>query len=111
MSDVRRRAAREFWNATGAGTNAGVTVSQSPASGRAITVTYLSASGDTGALVTLETPAGTPIWRKRFGSAFSVSEVFPPGEYMAAKDAVVQIVISASTSNCEANIAGYEVNG
>ena len=93
--------------ATGVGTNSGVTVSIASVANTAIVVTQISGSGDAAAIVTLETPASTVIWRKRFAAAFTFSESFPPGAYSSANGASIQVKISASTSNCEANISGY----
>lgn len=70
-------------------------------------VTAVSGSGDAAAVVTLESPAGTILWRQRFTGAFSFSTpgVVIPG----AAGQNVLLKISASTSNCEANLSGYDV--
>lgn len=97
------------WSNKGTGTNAGVSVTQTdPGDGRRHVVTMISGSGDAAALVTVESPANTILWRKRFAAAFTFSEVFPPGALKGAASEAVVLKISASTSNCEANISGYE---
>ena len=98
------------WNATGVGTNSGVTVTQAAGGqGTRHSVGHIACSGDTAALVTIESPASTVLWKKRFAAAFNHSETFDPGLYEAGDNAAVLVKISASTSNCEANIAGYTI--
>ena len=97
------------WRGSGVGTNAGVTVSHTLTSGADhCVVTGVQGSGDAAALVTIESPAGTAIWRKRFAAAFTFSENFT-GPVLGASGQNVQVKISASTANCEANIQGYDV--
>lgn len=97
------------WRNTGAGTTTGVTVTQSaPTAGRKHVVTTISGSGDAAATVTIESPATTIVWRKKFGAAFTFSEVFPPHAIEGVKDQAVLVKISASTASCEANISGFE---
>lgn len=96
------------FQASGVGTNSGVTVSVASLANATRVVTAISGSGDAAALVTIESPAATVIWRKRFTAAFTFSESFPPGAVSASPASAVQVKISASTSNCEANISGYD---
>lgn len=102
---------RSRFNATGVGTNSGVTVTQSAPSdtARHYTCTGIQVSGDAAALVTIESPASTVLWRKRFSAAFTASEAFPPGVIIGPQGAAILVKISASTSNCEANIQGFVV--
>lgn len=95
------------WSATGVGTNAGVTVSVASAAAVTHVVSHVSGSGDAAALVTIESPASTVIWRKRFSGAFTFSETFPPGALSGSPASAIQVKISASTANCEANLLGY----
>jgi hypothetical protein len=67
-------------------------------------VVHISGSGDAAALVTVESPASTVLWRKRFSAAFTFSENFAPGLIEAAGNTDVLVKISASTSNSEANL-------
>lgn len=99
------------WRESNVGTNAGVSVDHAAATGRVHTLTGFQASGDAAALVTVETPAGTVIWRKRFAGAFTVSETFPVGELTTGSNALMRCKISASTANCEMNLQGYEIAG
>lgn len=107
----RDKCVGEPWNTAGVGTNAGVTVTKAATAGQRHVVTHISGSGDAAALVTIESPASTVIWRKRFSAAFTFGEVFPPGEYLCADNVAVLVKISASTANCEANLAGYDIVG
>jgi hypothetical protein len=102
------RFGRGAWNATGVGTNAGVTVTHTLTTGspRAC-VTGVQCSGDAAALVTVESPASTIVYKKRFAAAFNMSESFATPK-MGADAQNVLVKISASTSNCEANIDGYD---
>ena len=96
------------WGASAVGTTAGVTATHNLTTGANNSVcTGIQGSSDAAALVTIESPAGTVIWRKRFTAAFTFSEGFValPG---AAKQNIL-VKISASTANCEANIQGYDV--
>ena len=99
---------RGEWSATGVGTNAGVTVTHALTAGaqRAV-VTGIEVSGDAAALITVESPSGTPIYRKRKAAAFDFSEEFEAGLPGAVGQNVL-VKISASTSNCEANIQGFD---
>lgn len=96
------------WSGAGVGTNAGVTVTHTINSKATFSyVMGVSGSGDAAALVTVESPAGTPIWRKRFAAAFTFSENFT-SPLQGASGQNVLVKISASTANCEANISGYD---
>lgn len=99
---------RSRFSATGVGTNAGVTVTQAAPSdtSRRYTVLGIQCSGDAAALVTIESPSSTVLYRKRFAAAFNFSERFDPGLIVGPTNAAVIVKISASTSNCEANIQG-----
>lgn len=96
------------WSSTGVGTSAGVTVTHTVSVPATVAeVTGIQASGDAAAVVTIESPAGTILYRKRFAAAFTLSEGFAtPKKGALAQNVLVKI--SASTSNCEANIDGYD---
>lgn len=95
------------WSATGVGTNAGVTVTHTNTT-LTPKVVGIQVSSDVAALVTVESPSGTVIWRKRYTAAFAISETFEIPLNGTAK-ANVLVKISASTANCEANIQGYDI--
>jgi|SRR5688572_31742829 len=95
------------WQEDGVGTNAGVSVTKAAVESKMHTVTHISGSGDAAALVTIESPASTILYRKRFAAAFTFSETLPVGCFVSGENAAILVKISASTSNCEANIAGY----
>lgn len=97
--------------ATNIGTNAGVsaTIAAPGVAGKHHVCTGIQCSGDAACIVTIESPASTVLWRKRFAAAFTVSETFAPGTISGADNAALLVKISASTSNCEANIQGYTV--
>jgi hypothetical protein len=71
-------------------------------------VTAIQCSGDAAALVTIESPASTILYRKRFTAAFTLTEGFAT-PLKGADSNNVLVKISASTANCEANIQGYDV--
>lgn len=99
------------WSATGADTDGGgVTVTKGAASGQIHEVTDIQCSGDAAALVTVESPADTILYRKRFSGAFTMSETFTT-PLKGASGAAVLVKISAATTNSEANIQGYSVKG
>jgi len=100
---------RDRFSGTGVGTNAGVTVTQAASTGYKHTVSGIQCSGDAAALVTIESPSSTVLWRKRFAAAFTMSETFGPGHIVGAADQAILVKISASTSNSEANIQGYKI--
>lgn len=102
---------RDRWSSTGVGTNAGVTVTKTAPSNANFfySVVGIQCSGDAAAVVTIESPAATILWRKRFAAAFTMSETFPLGSMAAAAGQAVLVKISASTANCEANIQGATV--
>jgi hypothetical protein len=101
---------RDRFSETGVGTTAGVTVTKTAATGFRFDVTGIQCSGDAAAIVTIESPASTVIWRKRFAGAFNNGDAsFPPGSLKGAADQAVLVKVSASTANCEANIQGFKV--
>lgn len=75
--------------------------------GKVHVCTSIQASGDAAALVTIESPSGTVLWRKRFSAAFTMSEAFPPGVIQGAGSAAMLVKVSAGTTNTEANIQGF----
>lgn len=97
-------------SASAVGTNAGVSATIPADSGLIICVTGIQVSGDAAALVTIQSPSGTTIWRMRFTGAFSWAQTFAPGTVIGPLGGAVLVNISASTSNCEANIQGFSVN-
>lgn len=95
--------------AAAVGTNAGVTATHTPGASTKSVVTHVSGSGDGAALVTIESPTGTVIWRKRFAAAFNFETNFSFGELEGVAASTVSVKVSASTTNSEANIAGVDV--
>jgi hypothetical protein len=99
------------WQEDGVGTTAGVTVTRAdPGDDKALVCTSIQCSGDAAALVTIESPAATILYRKRFAAAFTLSETFPPGVMQGPESEALLVKISASTANCEANFQGYTVH-
>lgn len=93
---------------SGAGTNAGVTVTKAASGIKTHVLTGIQCSGDAAALVTVESPAGTILFRKRFTAAFNFSDTFAtPLKGVSGQDLLIKI--SASTANSEANGQGYSV--
>jgi len=93
------------------GTNAGVTVTQAAPSdpNDVYCVLGIQCSGDAACIVTIESPSGTIIYRKRFAAAFTLSERWAQEELMAAAGQAVLVKVSASTSNSEASIQGSRI--
>lgn len=94
---------------TGVGTSSGATVTHTNSELLTCCVTGIQVSGDAACIVTIESPASTVLWRKRFTAAFEKSESFPPGFLVGAAAKDVLVKISASTSNCEANLQGFGI--
>lgn len=102
----------EPFSVTGVGTTAGVTVTKTAPTDPAdvYNVAGVQCSGDVAALVTIESPASTVLWRKRMiGTGWQLSESFAPGTLMGAPGQAVLLKISASTAACEAQIQGYRL--
>ena len=89
---------------SGVGTNAGVTVTLAAVTGRRLSPLGVQASGDVACVVTIESPANTVLWRKRYAAAFTMSETFRPSDIVGAVSAALLLKVSASTSNSEANM-------
>lgn len=97
---------------TNTGTNAGVSATQAaPGASLKLTCLGIQVSGDAAALVTIESPASTMLWRERFAAAFTKEVTFDPGTIVGAVNAAMLVKISASTSNCEANIETAQMSG
>jgi hypothetical protein len=92
----------------GVGTNAGVTVTIAAVTNKSHYVSDIDVSGDAAALVTIESPASTILWRKRYAAAFNGDRAFLEPIRGAVGQAVL-LKISASTANCEANLQGRSV--
>jgi len=100
------------WTETAADTNGGgvtATHSAPPVATHRHVVTDVDVSSDAAALVTVESPSSSVIWRKRYAAAFADSKTFPPGMLIGVAGQAVIVRISAGTTNSEANISGYTV--
>ena len=95
------------WEEDAVGTSGGATATKAAVEGHELVAAHISGSGDAAALVTIESPASTILWRKRFAAAFTFSETLPVGCYRSAANTAILAKISASTSNCEINLAGF----
>jgi hypothetical protein len=93
------------------GTNAGVTVTLTGVAKQAWTPLGIQVSGDAAALITIESPAGTVLYRKRKAAAFDFSDRFDAGDLIGASGADLLVKISASTANCEAQIEAAAIPG
>ncbi len=108
MSDpFRGRAGGAFFATASTAASGGISTTVSGIDGKAATVEHISGSGDAAALVTVESPSNTVLWKQRYNAAFTFFLNFPPGILRGLEDNGVLIKISASTSNVEANIGGY----
>lgn len=102
---------RDRNSATAAGTTAGVSATvASPGTTEKLVCTGIQCSGDIAAIVTVESPASTVIWRKRFSAAFTMSETFVLGTVVGAQNQAMIAKVSASTTNSEANIQAVAIN-
>lgn len=101
----------EPFTGTGAGTNAGVTVTQAAPSEATdvYAVTGIQYDGDAAADVTVESPSGTVLWKKHYAAAYSENVEFEPGSLRGAVGQAVLLKISASTAFCNANIQGFRI--
>lgn len=97
------------WNATGVGTNAGVSVTHTLTTGATYAIcTGIQYSSDAACVVTVESPSGTPIFKIRHAAAVANQISFPGLKGASSQNILVKV--SASTTNSEANIQGYDVN-
>ena len=103
----------EYWQEDAVGVAAGVSATKAapPEATDVHFVTGIQCSGDAAALVTIESPAATILYRKRFTAAFVMSEEFAPGVMAGAPGAAILVKVSASTANSEANIQGARRGG
>ena len=97
-------------NQTAVGTNAGVSATLAASAGYKWTLTGIQCSGDAAAVVTVESPAATVLYQKRFAAAFTLSETFPLGFIEGADSAALLVKVSASTTHSEANIQGAKIS-
>lgn len=112
MADTYWNKVKARTSGSGVGTSTGVTVTLAAVAADIYFCTGIQASGDAAAVVTIESPASTVLWRKRFAGAFTMNETFPPGFLQSsAKNQAMLVKISASTSNCEANIQAATIQG
>ncbi len=95
------------WSATNTGTNAGVSATKALVTGQRHSVAAIQCSGDAACVVTIESPAATILWTKRYAAAFTMSEAFPPGAIVGALSQALLVKVSASTAASEANIQGF----
>lgn len=99
-------------SATATGTNAATSATVAGTTGLKLYATGIQCSGDTACVVTIESPASTVLWTKRFAAAFTMSEAFPPGVILSGTSGAAMLVkISASTTACEANIQTHGITG
>jgi hypothetical protein len=107
VSDKLDKRVKVRWPATGADTDGGgITVTRSDPGDGALYATGVQCSGDAAALVTIESPAGSVLWRKRFTGVFNMAETFAPGTLGGLDSEAMLVKISASTTNSEANLEG-----
>lgn len=88
----------------------GLTMTVSGVAKQTTMVSGLQVSGDAAALVSVESPSGTTIWRLRYTAAFHDCIPFNDDSALvgASPGADVLVKISASTSNAEANVQGFK---
>ena len=111
MDILGDKALGTFYASGVAAASGGLTVTAASASGVVYIAKHVSGSGDAAALVTIESPASTVIWRKRFAAAFNFTENFTEPIVQGASSAAILAKISANTTNAELQIGGYKING
>ena len=95
------------WSATQAGTNAATTATKAAVTGKVIVVDHISGHADTDALLTLKSAATVLAEWKIDVSLEGFMIQVPQGLWMAGRDEAVTAVLSASTADCQVNIAGF----
>ena len=105
---VRGRGSASAADTDGGGVTATIA---DPGDGYKLVLTGIQCSGDGAALVTVESPSGTVVWRKRYSAAFTMSETFAPGTIVGAVSEAMLVKVSAATSNSEANIQTLTIKG
>jgi hypothetical protein len=97
------------WSVTAAGTNAGATATQAAVAGVQWVITHVS--GHTDADATLQLRDGSTVlaeWKIDVsveGFQFRIAQ----GVWVGSTNTAVAAVISASSADCQVNIAGYGV--
>lgn len=86
----------------------GVTLTIAAVTNKAHFLYDLDVSGDAAALVTVESPASTVLWRRRASAAFAWDRSFTVPIRGAVGQALV-VTISAGTTNTEANAQGRTI--
>jgi hypothetical protein len=106
VDPVPSRSLKE-WQANAQGTTAGVTLTQAAptAVGRKHVLEKFEAYGDAAAIVTVESPAATLLWKEQFAGAFNIERTL---DIEGAKDQALLVKISASTAFCGVNAEGHE---
>ena len=89
----------------------GASVSQAGATGEKLVVTDFSATGDLTTLCTIESPAGTILWRGRNPSSGAYVIHLEPGVLVAATNTAVVGRLAAATASSEVSIGGFKVKG
>ena len=104
MNSMNRR-----WTATAAGTNSGATATQSGVTGITSIVDHVSGHTDADATLQLKTGATVLAEWKIDVSLEGFQFNIPSGVWPATTAADVTAVISASTADCQVNIAGFAI--
>lgn len=76
---------------------------------RHYSVSGIQTSADVACLVTIESPASTTIWSKRYAAAHAASEKFELGMVNGAVGQAILVKTSAGTTNSEASIQAFLV--
>lgn len=100
---VRSRASATAADTNGGGVTATIAAPTAP---RHYTATGIQTSSDAACVVTIESPAATILWQKRYAAAHAASEEFPIGMIVGAAGEALLVKTSAGTTNSEANIQG-----
>ena len=97
------------WSATAAGTNAGATATKSAITGSTIVVTHVSGHTDTDATLQLK-DGSTVLAEWKIDISLEGFQFMPQnGVWPCTPGSDVTAVISASTSDCQVNMAGFAI--
>ena len=97
------------WSKTQLGTNAGATATHAAASDVAHVVTHISGHGDTDATIQLK-DGSTVLAEWKLDTSVEGFQFYPiNGVWVGTPGNTVSAAISASTADCQVNIAGFSI--
>lgn len=95
--------------ASASGTAGGVSVTLAADGNKTYAVTAVTYNSDAAFIATIESPAGTVLWRRRYAAAGGDHITFPLTPVLGAPGQAVLIKTSASTSLTDASIVAQAI--